>query len=231
MIWSIDDGASKRPEGVDEDGVPDPAYAASLGLVAAPLGRRAASTLIEAAVYALLALPLVIGASPRIVSLLSGATSWYGFLNHPDLVVTIVCAAASVVLTLVFTIVQLILHGRKGVTLGKALTGLRTVNVATLASPGFGRALLRMVVLGASSIVPVVGPVLSTGSDAAGGSTSSAARGSSTPHAGSTPTTSSACGSRARPSQPTPWASSLSCPRSRRPCSTAPRRSTSRERA
>ncbi|SDH36706.1 RDD family protein [Agrococcus jejuensis] len=160
MIWSIDEGRDTRPEGVDEDGIPDPAYAASLGLVPAPIGRRIAATLVDAAVYALLALPLVIGASPRIVSLLTGAVSWYGFVNHPDFVLTLVFTAASVVLTLAFTIVQLVLHGRKGVTLGKALTGLRTVNVATLASPGFGRVLLRGVVLYASSIVPVVGPAL-----------------------------------------------------------------------
>lgn len=160
MIWSIDDGRDKRPEGVDEDGIPDPAYAASLGLVPAPIGRRIAATLVDAAVYALLALPLLIGASPRLVSLLTGAVSWYGFVNHPDFVLTLVFTAVTVVLTLAFTIVQLVLHGRKGVTLGKALTGLRTVNVATLSSPGFGRALLRGVVLYASSIVPVVGPAL-----------------------------------------------------------------------
>lgn len=160
MIWSIDDGRGKRPEGVDEDGIPDPAYAASLGLVPAPIGRRVAATLVDAAVYALLALPLVIGASPRLTSLATGAVSWYGFVNHPGFIWTVVFAAISVVLTLAFTIVQLVLHGRKGVTLGKALTGLRTVNVATLSSPGFGRALLRGVVLYASSIVPVVGPAL-----------------------------------------------------------------------
>lgn len=160
MIWSIDDGREQRPEGVDEDGIPDPAYAASLGLVPAPIGRRIAATLVDAAVYALLALPLVIGASPRLMSLATGAVSWYGFINHPDFIWTIVFAAVTVVLTLAFTIVQLVLHGRKGVTLGKALMGLRTVNVATLASPGFGRALLRGVVLYASSIVPVVGPAL-----------------------------------------------------------------------
>lgn len=160
MIWSIEDGSDKRPEGVDEDGIPDPAYAASLGLIPAPLGRRVVATLVEAAVYALLALPLLLGASARLVSLASGATSWYGFLNHPDFVLTVVMIAASVVLSLAFTIVQLVLHGRKGVTLGKALTGLRTVNVATLSRPGLGRVLLRGIVLSASSIVPVIGPAL-----------------------------------------------------------------------
>ncbi|QCR20107.1 RDD family protein [Agrococcus sp. SGAir0287] len=160
MIWSIDDGRDKRPEGVDEDGVPDPAYAASLGLLNAPLGRRAAASLVDVAVYALLSLPLVVGASPRLMSLATGAVSWYGFVNHPDFVLTVVFAAVTVVLSLAFTIVQLVLHGRKGVTLGKALTGLRTVNVTTLQAPGFGRMLLRGVVLSASSIVPVVGPAL-----------------------------------------------------------------------
>lgn len=158
MIWSIDDGREQRPDGVDEDGIPDPAYAASLGLVSAPLGRRAVAALVDVAVYAVLALPLILGASPRIVSLLTGAVSWYGFVSHPSLALTIVCVAVTFALSLAFTIVQLVLHGRKGVTLGKALTGVRTVNVATLSRPGVGRVLLRGIVLGASSLVPVLGP-------------------------------------------------------------------------
>ena len=39
-IWEIDDGAEEI-EGLDENGRPDPAYAAALGLLPAPFGRRA----------------------------------------------------------------------------------------------------------------------------------------------------------------------------------------------
>ena len=39
MIWEIDD-KSETIEGLDEAGRPDPAYAAALGLLPAPLGRR-----------------------------------------------------------------------------------------------------------------------------------------------------------------------------------------------
>ncbi len=49
--------------GLDADGRPDPAYAAALGLVPAPAGRRSAAFALDAAVWVVLALPGVIGAA------------------------------------------------------------------------------------------------------------------------------------------------------------------------
>ncbi|MET4098382.1 hypothetical protein ABIB37_000619 [Agrococcus sp. UYP10] len=159
MIWEIDEGR-KVVEGLDEDGRPDPAYAAALGLKPAPLGRRALATTIELAIFSLLQLPYWLVALPAVIKVATGALQPYGLASHPDLVWMIVATVASAVLTIAFVVVQLVLHGRRGVTLGKALTGIRSVNVATLARPGIGRAVLRGLVLWAVFLVPVVGPVL-----------------------------------------------------------------------
>lgn len=159
MIWEIDE-SRKVVEGLDDDGRPDPAYAAALGLRPAPLGRRALASIIEFAFYSLLQLPYWIVALPTLIKVATGSLQPYGLASHPDLVWMIVATAASAVLTTAFTIVQIVLHGRKGVTLGKALTGIRSVNVATLARPGIGRALVRALVLWAIFLVPVIGPVL-----------------------------------------------------------------------
>src|SRR5699024_5110183 len=53
----------------------------------------------------------------------------------------------------------LVLHGRKGVTIGKGIMGIRSVNVKTLERPGFWRIVLRALVLIGSSVL-VVGPIL-----------------------------------------------------------------------
>lgn len=159
MIWEIDE-SRKVVEGLDDDGRPDPAYAAALGLRPAPLGRRALASIIEFAFYSLLQLPYWLVALPTLIKVATGSLQPYGLASHPNLVWMIVATAASAVLTTAFTVVQIVLHGRKGVTLGKALTGIRSINVATLARPGIGRALVRALVLWAIFLVPVIGPVL-----------------------------------------------------------------------
>lgn len=159
MIWEIDEG-QKRIEGLDEAGRPDPAYAAALGLRPAPLGRRALASIIEFALYALLQLPYWIVALPSLVRLATGALQPYGLASHPNLVWMIVATAVSFVLSTAFVIVQIVLHGRKGVTLGKAFTGIRSIHVATLERPGIKRSLGRALLLYAFFLVPVVGPAL-----------------------------------------------------------------------
>lgn len=159
MIWEIDEERTAI-EGLDEDGRPDPAYAAALGLKPAPFGRRALASLIEFAFYALLQLPYWIVTVPLLLRLVTGELQPYGFWSHPNLVWVIVAWAVSFVLTLAFIIVQLSLHGRRGVTLGKAFTGIRSINVRTLQKPGVGKAMLRGLILWASFLVPVVGPAL-----------------------------------------------------------------------
>src|SRR5690606_21895334 len=59
-----------------------------------------------------------------------------------------------------FALVQGLLHGKKGVTIGKAFCGIRSVNVKTLERPGFWRITLRAVIYIASWVLPVIGPAL-----------------------------------------------------------------------
>lgn len=160
MIWEIDDGTSVV-EGLDAHGRPDPAYAASLGLLPARKGSRVLASLLEGAVAVLLAVPALIVLPPILADIASGGFDVDAFFARGDLVWVIVALAVSQVLTLAYVIVQLVLHGRRGVTLGKAVCGIRSVNVRTLERPKFWRgAVVRYVVASASLIVPVIGPVL-----------------------------------------------------------------------
>lgn len=160
MIWEIDDGA-RSVEGLDASGRPDPGYAAALGLLPAPYTRRAAATSIEVLVYLLLQLPVLLVAMPALVSVMGEQSPAAAMTQRDDAVLVLVCALASSVLTTAFVLVQLILHGRKGVTLGKGLMGIRSVNVRTLERPGFWRgAVVRYLVLYGSFLVPLLGPLL-----------------------------------------------------------------------
>ncbi|HWK79071.1 RDD family protein [Microbacterium sp.] len=159
MIWEIEDEKDEI-EGLDENGRPDPAYAAALGMLSAPLGRRALALVIDVAVWLVLQLPLWLGTVPLLLKLATGSISPYGLVNHPSFVLAIVTASATVVLTLVVSIVQLVMHGRGGRTIGKGSVGIRSVNVRTLGRPGVGWVLLRYLLMGASGIVPLIGPVL-----------------------------------------------------------------------
>ena len=159
MIWEIDERA-QAIEGVDAAGRPDPAYAAALGLLRAPFGRRALSYACDVGIWVVLQLPLWLGAVPLLIKFATGSVSSYGFVNHPEFVLGVVSAAVSVVLSLAFVVIQLVLHGRKGLTIGKAATGIRSVNVRRLERPGVSAVLLRYLIVMAAGIVPVAGPTL-----------------------------------------------------------------------
>ncbi|UJP09180.1 RDD family protein [Microbacterium sp. KUDC0406] len=160
MIWEVDSG-EKAIEGLDAQGRPDPGYARALGLVPARSGMRVLSTLTELVVAVLLALPAALVLTPIALSIAAGTFDAAAFGRRGDLVWLLVAVIASYVLTTAYTVVQLILHGRKGVTLGKAIFGIRSVNVRTLERPGFWRgAVVRYLILGASFLVPVIGPLL-----------------------------------------------------------------------
>ncbi|WP_194421435.1 RDD family protein [Microbacterium abyssi] len=159
MIWEIEDKKDEI-EGLDADGRPDPAYAAALGLLPAPFGRRALALVCDVIAWMLVQLPLWIGAVPLLLKLADGSISAYGFVNHPGFVLAVVMAAVTTFLTLVLSVLQLVMHGRSGRTIGKGITGIRTVDVRTLERPGVGRVLLRYLMFCASGILPLIGPVL-----------------------------------------------------------------------
>ncbi|GAB3618682.1 hypothetical protein GCM10027416_32390 [Okibacterium endophyticum] len=159
MIWEIDD-RKRAIEGLDENGRPDPGYARSLGLLPARTGPRVLAAVLEWSLAVLIALPAVVFVVPVVVQATSDGFDPAAFLQRSDLVWIIVAVAASNGLITAYTIVQLVLHGRKGVTLGKAIVGIRSVNVRTLERPGFWRgAVVRYLVACASFAVPLVGPL------------------------------------------------------------------------
>lgn len=157
-IWEIEE-EDRSIEGLDADGKADPQYAAALGLIRAPYGRRALAAVIDLVGYALLQVPYWIFTLPLLLSVFAGRMSLYGFVNHPRFILAIVMASISLALSLAYCIVQLVLHGRKGTTIGKSITGIRSVNVKTLERPGFWRIVLRALILFGSAVV-VIGPVL-----------------------------------------------------------------------
>ncbi|GAA1852569.1 RDD family protein [Microbacterium koreense] len=159
MIWEIDDD-EPRIEGLDADGRPDPAYAAALGLLRAPFGRRALALTVDVALWLCVVQLLWLGPLPLLIRFATGSISLYGLVNHPTFVLAVVMAAVSMFLGLVLLVVQLVLHGRKGMTIGKAATGIRTVGVARLERPGVGAVLVRLLLVGVSGIVPLLGPAL-----------------------------------------------------------------------
>lgn len=159
MIWEIDD-KQKVIEGLDEDGNPDPEYAVRLGLKPAPYGRRAVASIIEFALYGLLLSPYAIFVVPYFVRIMTGMLDWYGFVQHPRFILLLLIGLFSNLLVIAFVIVQVTLHGKKGVTIGKAFTGIRSVNVKTLEAPGFWRAAWRAVLMYLTFLIPVIGPAL-----------------------------------------------------------------------
>ena len=159
LIWELPD-AERPVEGVEGSGAPDPAYAAALGLVTAPPGRRAAAAAIDIAVFAALQVTFVIVSLPLFVRLLRGRITWYGFVNHPDFLVSVIVAGVTLLLTILFVVAQLVMQGKWGFTLGKLATGLRTVNVRSLAAPGVARGAWRALVAWVPLVTVVGTPVV-----------------------------------------------------------------------
>ncbi|MFD4325797.1 RDD family protein [Nocardioides sp. NPDC058538] len=153
-IWEVAEN-DDRIEGLTADGKPDPAYAASLGLKDAPLGRRAAAAAVDIVCYLLLQVPYLVFTLPLLLKLAQGKFGVARFLSHPDFMLAAIAGGATVLLSLIFVIVQIVFHGRRGVTLGKSVVGIRSINVKTLERPGVGRAFLRALVLWGSGIIPI----------------------------------------------------------------------------
>lgn len=145
------------------DGRPDPLYAAAVGLVAASASKRSFAFLIDAAILTLVSLPIVVGALPIWLGpLLQGdASDIPSLVASPAFASGLIFWAVGQGLASILILVQLIMHGLKGVTVGKVITGLRSINVATYRKPGFWRIVLRAIVFYASgTIIPVAGAVV-----------------------------------------------------------------------
>lgn len=126
--------------------VPDIDLAEELGIRTAKPWIRSLAFVVDLLVWVLLVSPAFIGA-------------WLVLEQGPRFWPQVLVIAGSV-LAGVFGLVQLILHGRRGVTVGKAAMKLRSVSVPGLSRPGFWRILLRALVLWLSNALPSAGPVL-----------------------------------------------------------------------
>lgn len=113
-------------------------------MVPAGSGRRSFAFLIDAAILALLGVPSILG----ILSILANfdPNDPAGTLSGAAVGLSLILLLVGQALTTIFILVQLILHGRKGITIGKAMLGIRSVNAATFARPGFWRIVLRALV-------------------------------------------------------------------------------------
>ncbi len=153
-MMSVTDLVEEVP-GLDAEGRPDPAYAESLGLVGARWGARSTAFVIDALFLAVLMGPLWFGVAQWV----GGASS--DQVVGPMTTTVVVLLAAGGGLGLVCGLVQIAVHGRRGVTVGKKALGLRSVDVTQFGRIGFGRALKRVLVLAVSSaFFVVVGPYL-----------------------------------------------------------------------
>ncbi len=159
-IWEVDDDADEEIEGLDAAGRPDPAYAAALGLIPAPYGRRFWAVTIDLAIYALTQVPFWVFAFPLLLMFARSEITLYGLVNHPNFLLAAIMAGISTLLTLALLIVQGVFQGRMGVTIGKGIVGIRSVSAGPLAKPGFWRIVLRTLIVSCSNIVPLVGPAL-----------------------------------------------------------------------
>jgi uncharacterized RDD family membrane protein YckC len=133
----------------------------------AGVGRRVGAYLLDA-----LAVSLVAGVAAAVVAAATGLPDRYAAILEASTAMGADAAArdvasAATTVSLVGGVVALLAwvglavwEGSTGATVGNRLLGIRTHDAATGNPPGFGRALLRWVVLWLSGIVPVAGTVL-----------------------------------------------------------------------
>jgi uncharacterized RDD family membrane protein YckC len=121
-------------------------------IVPANYGRRVVAFLIDGAfagvLSTIIALPIL-----WIVAASAGpGTSSIDLVGLPSVLISLASG--------LYPFAMLLLQAFTGFSLGKRIVGLRIVKVETLIRPGIGRMLLRGVIVGASNIVPGIGPLL-----------------------------------------------------------------------
>ncbi|MBG6238970.1 hypothetical protein IWX78_001949 [Mycetocola sp. CAN_C7] len=154
--------ASEAPEiGFLPDGRPDPEYATAVGLVAAPRLRRSLAFAVDAVIWGVIAATGLIGALPLLAELQAGDVTPTTLARSDNFGTALLFYVVTQSLLFVLGLVQLILHGIRGVTFGKMIFGLRTVRASTFAKPGFWRIVARAVVMYLSAvIVPFLGVIV-----------------------------------------------------------------------
>jgi RDD family/FHA domain len=147
--------------GIFADGKPDPRYAHELGLVAAPRGRRSLAFAFDAILWLAIASIGIFGTLPLWKDLRPDADALSAIVQNDAFGTAIIFYLVSQGLLTVLALVQLIMHGIRGVTFGKMIFKLRTVRVTTFAKPGFWRIVARAIVMYlAAVVVPFAGAVV-----------------------------------------------------------------------
>lgn len=148
--------------GLDENGRPDPGYARALGIVPASAGLRSLAFTIDAAIVLILTLPLSLGTLPLWFSviLVEPTPDPMSLLRDDAFILGLIFYLIGQGILSIFVLVQLILHGVRGITVGKKIVGIRSVQVARFTKPGFWRIVLRGLVFWASlAVIPILGAV------------------------------------------------------------------------
>jgi hypothetical protein len=145
---TMTDPAAPSPRADDATGDDrDPAFAARLGMVPAGVGFRSLAFAIDVSIWAVTVSPAIVG----VLMIVGGDTSWVPWL----------LIGIGWFLSALFALIQLLTHGRRGVTAGKAALRLRSIAVDDYGRPGFWRVVLRALVLWFSMVVlVVVGPAV-----------------------------------------------------------------------
>lgn len=153
--------AEQHEPGILPDGRPDPEYARQLGLIAAPRGRRSLAFAFDLVLWLAIASIGIFGTMPIWQDLRPDPGSVTAVLANDNFTTALTFYLISQGLLTVLGLVQLIMHGIRGVTFGKMIFKLRTVRVTTFAKPGFWRIVARAIIMYfAALIVPVLGAVV-----------------------------------------------------------------------
>ncbi|GHD47240.1 RDD family protein [Mycetocola manganoxydans] len=152
--------ASLEP-GFLPDGKPDSEYARELGLLAAGKGRRSLAFAFDAILWLTIASIGIFGTMPLWGDIRPDPDALSAIVRNDAFGTAIIFYVVSQGLLTVLGLVQLIMHGIRGVTFGKMIFKLRTVRVTTFAKPGFWRIVARALVMYlAAVVVPFLGAVV-----------------------------------------------------------------------
>lgn len=146
--------------GLLPNGRPDPLYALALGFVPASALKRSIAFTIDATIWIALALIGVLGTLPLWLRLRPDVFSIGWLIDHHYFFTGLIFFIIGQGLLLIYGLVQLILHGIGGATIGKRILGLRTVRVGTFKRPGFWRIVVRAIIVwGSLFAIPILGAV------------------------------------------------------------------------
>ncbi|PFG30342.1 RDD family protein [Paramicrobacterium agarici] len=132
-----------------------------LGVITASWGRRSLAYFVDIVCYLIVASPGLIAAWFLIAGANWARPGLDVFTKQPNFLLLLIIMLSGLLLGWIFIIVEVALHGLKGLTIGKALAGIRSVSVVLMRKPGFWRIVLRTVILQASNVVlPLIGPAV-----------------------------------------------------------------------